>query len=72
MDRFFTQKHCDRCGKELVSRIMSMYNEDCICLECKEEETQFEDYKIARDAEHEEVKRGNYNYEGIGLKKGRK
>lgn len=46
-----------------------MYNEDCICLECKEEETQFEDYKIARDAEHEEVKRGNYNYEGIGLKK---
>lgn len=35
MDRFFTQKHCDRCGGSLDGgRTMSMFNEDCICMEC--------------------------------------
>ena len=34
MDKFFTQKHCDRCGNDLsAGRTMSMYNEDCICME---------------------------------------
>ena len=34
MDKFFSQKYCDRCGKELTGgRTMSMFNEDCICLE---------------------------------------
>ena len=45
---------------------MSMFNEDCICLECKDKETQNKDYKKARDAEAEEVRKGNYNYKGIG------
>jgi len=30
--RFFTQKHCDRCGGTLeAGRIMSMFNTDCLC-----------------------------------------
>ena len=66
MDKFFTQENCDRCGKSLKGgRIMSMYNTKCICLECKKKEMQRDDYKNAADAEHEEVKKGNYNYKGI-------
>ena len=67
MDRFFTQRNCDRCGGSLEKgRIMSMFNEDCICLECKDKEIKDADYKKARDTEAEEVRKGNYNYKGIG------
>ncbi len=67
MDKFFTQKHCDRCRGSLEGgRIMSMFNEDCICLECKNKETQDKDYKKARDSEAEEVRKGNYNFKGMG------
>lgn len=66
MDRFFTQETCDRCGGSLKGgRIMSMYNEDCICLSCKEKEMKRKDYKEAVEAELEEIKKGNYNYKGI-------
>lgn len=66
MDRFFNQKYCDRCGKDLKnSRIMSMFNTDCICLDCKDKERSDPDYQKAVDAELEEVKKGNYNFKGI-------
>ena len=48
---------------------MSMYNEDCICMKCKEKETKRPDYKTAQDAELKEVKKGNCNFKGIGLTK---
>ena len=70
MDKFFSQKHCDRCGGSLDGgRIMSMYNEDCICMKCKEKETKSPDYKTAQDADLKEVKKGNRNFKGIGLTK---
>lgn len=66
MDRFFTQKTCDRCGGSLAGgRIMSMYSTECLCLACKEKETKQEDYKTAVQAEHEEVKKGKFNFKGI-------
>lgn len=66
MDKFFTQKNCDRCGKDLKGgRIMSMFNEDCICIECKDKETKDKDYEKARLKELEEVRKGNYNFKGI-------
>ncbi len=66
MDKFFSQKNCDRCGGNLKSgRIMSMYNTDCLCMECKEKETKQSDYAEAVKADHEEIRRGNYNYKGI-------
>lgn len=69
MDKFFTKKNCDRCGKDLQDgRIMSMFNEDCICMKCKDEETKHKDYNKARDREIEEVWKGNYNFKGIGFK----
>lgn len=44
-DTFFEKTHCDRCGRELLGcRIMSMYNEDCLCMPCKEDETKRQDY----------------------------
>ena len=66
MERFFTQKNCDRCGGSLAGgRILSMYNTECICLACKEKEKAREDYKQAVQAELEEVRKGNLNYKGI-------
>jgi hypothetical protein len=37
-----------------------------ICLTCKEEERKHPKYDEARQRELEEIKRGNYNFEGIG------
>lgn len=66
MDKFFSQSSCDRCGGSLEQgRIMSMLNTDCICLACKEKEKARSDYEEAVKAEHEEIKKGNYNYKGI-------
>ena len=66
MDRFFTQKTCDRCGGSLSGgRIMSMYSTECHCLACKEKEKARADYQAAVKAELDEVKKGNLNYKGI-------
>ncbi len=66
MDKFFTQKLCDRCHKPLKDgRIMSIYNTDCICMECKEKERRQPDYNEAVKADHEEIRKGNYNFKGI-------
>ncbi len=66
MDKFFTQKTCDRCGGSLAGgRIMSILNTDCLCLECKEKEKEDPRYKEAAKAEIKQVRKGNYNYEGL-------
>jgi hypothetical protein len=44
-----------------------MYNEEVICMSCKDAEKKRSDYKQAHDADVAEIKKGNYNYEGIGL-----
>ena len=68
MDVFFSQTSCDRCGNSLKEgRTMSMYNKDCICMECKKAEREREDYNRASEAELNAVKQGNYNFEGVGL-----
>lgn len=73
MDKFFTQKYCDRCGGTLENgRIMSMFNTDCLCMACKEKERQHPDYKKAQEADISEIKKGNYNFEGIGFNQERK
>ena len=66
MDRFFTQKTCDRCDGSLDGgRVLSMYSTECICLACKQKEKAREDYQEAVKAELDEVKKGNLNYKGI-------
>lgn len=68
-DTFFTKTHCDRCGAPLTVRIMSMFNEDVICMECKEKERKHPDYKKAVEADEAAIRSGNRNFKGIGFKK---
>jgi len=68
MDKFFIQKYCDRCGGDLSGgRIMSMFNEECICMSCKDKERQREDYQDANEAVREHEKTGDRNFPGIGF-----
>ena len=66
MDSLFTQTSCDRCNKDLKGgRIMSMFNTDCICIDCSDKEKLDKDYKKAVEADHKEIRKGNYNFKGI-------
>jgi len=66
MDKFFNQKYCDRCGGILKDgRIMSMFNDQCICMSCKEKEMKDPEYGKAVKADHEEIRKGNFNFKGI-------
>ena len=58
---------CQRCGAESKVHTMSMYNEDLICMDCKDKEAKREDYDKAREADIKEIRKGNYNFKGIGL-----
>ncbi len=71
MDRFFKLENCEKCGKDLKGgRIMSMFDEKCICLECSEAEKKDKDYRKAVDADIAEIRKGNYNYKGLRGKEG--
>ena len=66
-DRFFETTRCDRRGGSLEGgRIMSMFNEDCICMDCHDKERKDPRFKEAVEAEHAEIRRGNFNFKGIG------
>ena len=67
-DRFFTVERCDRCHAKLTARIMSMYNDDVLCPECQEKEAQRSDYLEALQADCDAIKRGDFNFPGIGWK----
>lgn len=68
MDKFFSQTTCDRCGGSLKNgRIMSMFNNDCICMSCKDKEREKPTYKQAVEAERAACLAGNMNFPGIGL-----
>lgn len=71
MEKFYNPTHCDRCGVSLAGKahIMSMVNEDIICLSCQDVEKNLPIYEQARAVEFGEVKAGNYNYEGLGFEK---
>jgi hypothetical protein len=65
-DTFFSQSSCDRCGGSLDGgRTMSKFSTECICILCSEIERQDPEYNKAVRADHEQIKLGNYNFEGI-------
>jgi len=64
---FLDKTHCDRCGVRLQVRILSMFNTDTICMECKRKEQAHPSYERARRAEEEAVMRGDRHFRGIGL-----
>jgi hypothetical protein len=61
---------CDRCGKETSVFTMSYFNTDSICIDCQELEQRHPDYKRAKEKENEQVRAGNYNFDGVGLPDG--
>jgi hypothetical protein len=70
MDKFYTQQYCDRCKGTLENgRMMSRFNTDCLCMECIKKEKELPEYKKAVEVEMEEIKKGNYNFKGIGYPK---
>ena len=58
---------CDRCGKDIHVSTMSYFNTDTICVDCLGIEEQHPDYEKARQAEADQILKGNYNFKGIGL-----
>lgn len=66
MDSFFSKKNCDRCRGSLdKGRIMSMFNEQVVCIACSEKEKNDPDYQKAAEADIAEIRKGNYNFKGI-------
>lgn len=60
---------CDRCGRETLVLTMSIFNTEMICMTCEQKEMEHPEYRKAKDVELEQVRRGNYNYPGIGKPK---
>lgn len=59
--------NCDRCGSNTNGKtVMSMFNQDVICMDCKDREKAHPDYKTAVDADNAAIKSGDYNFKGIG------
>lgn len=57
---------CNRCLNKANPSIMSMFNEDILCMKCKDIEIKHPSYKQALEADIAEIKSGNYNFHGIG------
>ena len=71
-DEFFTKKKCDRCGGSLDGgRIMSRFDTACLCMRCAEAEKSHPRYREAVEAELAEIRRGKYNFKGIGYDGGK-
>lgn len=62
---------CHRCHQETNGHIMSMFNEQLICFDCSDKERKRDDFKAARKADEDAIRRGNFNFKGIGLGGGR-
>ena len=57
MENFFTKELCDRCDKSLKDeKIMSMINEQCICIDCKAKEEKLPEYKEILNRERSQIK----------------
>ena len=59
--------NCERCDSETTTTTMSWFNTQMICKPCDEKELSHKDIEKAKAKDLEQVKQGNYNYEGIGL-----
>jgi len=60
---------CNRCYTKTDTHTMSMFNIEDICMDCKKKEREHPDYEKARQVEADQVRQGNYNFQGIGKPK---
>lgn len=59
------KSECDRCGGPTDGiTTMSMFNEDIICMDCKDSEKDDPDYEHAANIERVQIRRGNTNFKG--------
>jgi len=58
---------CQRCGKVTSVYIMSKFNTALICMGCDHLERQLPEYAAACEADEAAIRRGDYNFPGIGL-----
>jgi hypothetical protein len=58
---------CQRCRKQTLETILSMFNTEEICMGCKEAEEQRPDYQKAVEADQTAVRTGDIAFKGIGL-----
>ena len=56
---------CQRCHKPTATTIMSMFNMDMICPQCKEDERKHPMYELAAQKEREAVLQGVRNFPGM-------
>lgn len=63
-----SEKICPRCQGELRSWTTSYFNRDDICLPCSQDEKQAPNFSYARAREEAEVRHGNYDFAGVGLR----
>lgn len=57
---------CDRCRKPTRVISTSWFNTQDLCSTCQDEEAAHPDYAYAKEVENEAVRRGNYNFPGVG------
>lgn len=51
---FGFENNCERCGEKLEDgMVMSMFNMEIICMECKKEEMRRSDYPIVEESEND-------------------
>ena len=63
----YSPSRCDRCHRTGCIITMSRFNTEMICTDqCEPKERAHPKYKEAHDAELREVRKGNYNFPGIG------
>jgi hypothetical protein len=58
---------CDRCLAPTRVSIMSKLNTDVLCMDCKDDEKALPSYQAGAAAETDAVRRGDYNFPGVGL-----
>jgi hypothetical protein len=59
--------HCERCHSYARERKMSFFNTDMLCKDCQIEEEKHPSFEKAKEKEASEIRKGNYNYPGVGL-----
>ena len=64
------RKVCDRCHQPTNGiTTMSMFNQEVICIPCKDKEKNEPGYAAAVEADHAAIRQGNYNFPGVGRTK---
>lgn len=60
--------NCDRCKQPPIQNttILSKFNQEVICIPCKEKEMKHSKYKAACEAEDQAIRNGDLNFPGIG------